>query len=87
MLAIATLHNILRKRCGQFYMPRGTVDNEDHDHSVNEGDWRNDPMNEVAPLQPTRSRNSSNSAKVTRNLLANYFSTQEGEVAWQYSKM
>lgn len=84
-IAIATLHNILRRVNGAAYMPSGTCDVEDNNFCVLPGVWR---MREnqtacLAGLNPTHSRNSSNKAKEMREKLADYFISEPGAVPWQ----
>lgn len=80
-LAIAALHNFLRKESGVQYLGIGSVDQEDADYNVISGEWRtNNPLDS---MQPTRVRNFSFEAKEIRDKMCAYFMSEEGSVPWQ----
>lgn len=83
--AIVALHNFLRKEGGPTYMGQGNVDMEDVNHSVVEGDWRNN-HNHMESLAPTRDRNPTTQAKENFDELSFYFADGAGRVPWQESK-
>lgn len=83
--AAVVLHNMLRERCGKNYIPTGSVDQEDDNHNVVEGNWRQeDALDRIDRCQP---RNVSFYAKEMRDRLARYFVQREGELPWQYEKI
>lgn len=85
IVAIATLHNILREVSGASYMPPGMCDIEDNHFCVQPGAWRVRSQH-TAPLDgmnTTQSRNASYTAKEMRDTLARYFVSPEGSVSWQ----
>lgn len=83
VLACTVLHNFLRRKCGASYMPQRSVDQEEEDHSVVNGLWRNEPP--LPSIEPTRIKNHSKYAGSVRNRMADYFLQKEGEVPWQYA--
>lgn len=83
--AVCILHNVLRKLCGQAYMPPGSFDSEDINYAVIPGDWREGMQMER--LRPTSARNHVKVAKDMRIKLTNYFMSEAGEVPWQYASM
>lgn len=85
VLSICVLHNMLRRKCGNAYMPPGTYDSEDADHNIIGGDWRHD---ETMPgLSAQQGRNFSYRAKRMREDMSHYFLSDEGEVQWQYARV
>lgn len=81
VLAATCLHNFLIKNQRMNYLTNGVADNEDFDHHVIHGTWREDQQ--LTGLQPTRNRNSACSAKAQRDALKEYFSSPLGAVPWQ----
>lgn len=79
--AVCILHNILRRLCGQSYMPPGSFDAEDINYEVIPGNWRDGEAMES--LRPTTARNHLRIAKETRLKLTNYFVSEAGAVPWQ----
>lgn len=82
-LASACLHNFLRERRSEAYMPPALADWEDADHRVNEGAWRRDGQGAMQSVQAGRARNSTLTAKQQRDLLRDYFVSPAGQVPWQ----
>ena len=82
ILAGVILHNFLRRRTPDTYIPPGALDEELEDHTFMPGAWRADP-----PLQSwttTGARNWTALAKLARLTFAAYFVSPEGEIPWQY---
>lgn len=79
--AICILHNILRKLCGQSYMPPGSFDTEDINYEIVPGTWRD--AEQLQSLRPTTSRNHLKIAKETRQKLTDYLVSEAGAVPWQ----
>ena len=84
VLACATLHNLLRREAGRVYLGQDTVDMEDVNGDINAGEWRG--VGELVPMRCTTTKNPTQVAKDQRERLMAYFSTPEGEVAWQYDR-
>ena len=82
VLAGLVLHNFLRERCGNMYIPPGAVDSEDANNQVVPGDRRR-VVHIAANLPASRNRNSSAQAKAARLDLAEYFMSAAGSVPWQ----
>lgn len=83
VLAAVALHNFLRIRSSDTYMPRGFVDQEDRDYNVVEGQWReNRQLDAVSGHQMVR--NHSMYVKEMRNAISRWCVSRDGEVAWQY---
>lgn len=79
--SICVLHNVLRRLCGQAYMPPGSFDGEDINYALVPGSWRDGE--ELAGLRPTTARNHLRIAKETREKLTKYFVSEAGQVPWQ----
>ena len=75
----------LRKHCGKHYMPANAVDREDSNHDTVPGAWRQRGPN-LPGLAPLSGRNTDIMAKRTRDKLADYFISKQGEVPWQYER-
>jgi hypothetical protein len=84
VLATVALHNFLRSRCGELYMPRGLADFEDKDHNLVPGQWRYQQENLDPVLGHQRVRNRPKTVKQLREDLCSWCLTREGEVSWQY---
>ena len=67
-LTCCVLHNYLRKKCFAYISAEEEVSEQD-------------PENQLTPLQRTVDRNSTNQAKLVREMFLDYFNG-EGEVAW-----
>ena len=85
VLAAAILHNLLRRRCGKNYIPAGSIDQEDVDHGLIPGEWRN--QYQLPKIPPPQGRNTPILAKQLRKRLSKYFMTPAGEVPWQYDSI
>lgn len=81
VLAICVLHNVLRRKCGNCYMPPGSYDADDVNYELIPGDWRG--AEELPGLPATAARNPAKVAKAMRNNLTGFFMTNEGSVPWQ----
>lgn len=79
-LAIAALHNFLWIESGANYITPTSVDHEDPNYVVVEGEWREG--DQLFPLAPN-ARKPQNAAKELRNDLAIYFNSPKGMVPWQ----
>lgn len=81
VFACLCLHNFLRQRRPDAYVPPGYVDTEDANHQLVEGAWRREGG--LQSVSMGRARNPSVEAKMQRDLLCNYFVTPAGSVSWQ----
>jgi hypothetical protein len=86
MTAVA-LHNFLRIRCGETYMPRGMFDSEDTDYNNVLGQWRSNQQQLDSVTGHQRVGHRSASVKLMRDDLAKWCLSKEGEVSWQYRKV
>lgn len=78
-LCCVTLHNLLRKRLGTAHT--AVADTEDADHNVVPGEWRKDfPLVDGDTLGGNRL---TKEAKLQRNYLSAYYSSEAGSVPWQ----
>lgn len=81
VLASCVLHNFLRRHATHAYLSNNIVDTELLDTGdIIPGDWRRE--NILDSLQPGYWRNSSQTAKDTRDAYKRYF-MQTGKVSWQ----
>lgn len=85
VLAIATLHNIMRKVSGAAYIPPGMCDGQGNSFCVQPGTWRIQDGNtlQMTGLRGAHARNATNDAKNMRDAIADYFVTDLGKVSWQ----
>ncbi|XP_063761709.1 uncharacterized protein LOC134879242 [Eleginops maclovinus] len=81
VFACMCLHNFLRQRRSDAYVPPGYVDTEDANHRLIEGAWRREGG--LQSVAMGRARNPSVEAKMQRDLLCSYFQTPAGSVSWQ----
>lgn len=79
-LACCYLHNFLRRKSSR-YIARESVDWEDANRDMHEGEWRAFQV-EFEKLLPTHQRNFSARAKFTREMFQKYFCSK-GMVPWQ----
>ena len=79
--ASCALHNLLRSRAEESYLPSGSIDMEDADHRLIPGAWRCDPQ--LSANRTTFRRNSSQDAKAQRDMLSKFFMSEAGQVEWQ----
>jgi hypothetical protein len=83
VLAAVVLHNYLRVRCCDTYMARGSIDQEDREFNVIQGQWRQDKqLDGVRGHQMIRNR--SMYIKDMRKAICNWCVSRFGEVPWQY---
>lgn len=80
-LAALSLHNFLREKTSEAYLPPAFVDTEDENHRVVPGAWRRD--GELASVAASRARNATATAKELRDQLKTYFLSPAGSVHWQ----
>lgn len=83
VITMCALHNFLRTRCAHTYMPLGSVDHEMQDHSIMQGQWRNERQLDRL-CRDHMVRNPSFLVKHMRLALAQWCVTKYGEVPWQY---
>lgn len=82
VLAACALHNYLIATAGDEYMPHGSVDSEDDiTHCVSLGSWRQSGSLESRGVP--HNQNPRFSAKMKREMLTSYFSSDAGKVSWQ----
>lgn len=80
-MAIVCLHNFLRKEDPSSYIGETSVDFEDTNHNVVQGDWRKG--GNLDRLQSTSIDKMDGSTKEQRDTLAHYFSSPAGSLPWQ----
>ena len=80
--AICVLHNFLRAKSPNVYMPPGTLDEEVGDNHFNPGSWRTEAT--LTELKRMSGRNATEYARNMRTRLTEYFVSPEGEQRWQY---
>lgn len=83
-LACCYLHNFLRHKSGR-YIAHGSVDWEDANYDVHDGEWRA-TQRDLAGLRPTFRRNMTERAKFVRETLQRYFCNR-GSVPWQLKRV
>lgn len=81
VLATCCLHNFLLDTQS---MPSGLVDQEDGDHNLIPGAWRNDRCI-VREFESRQYRNYTMNARLQREVLRQYFNSRVGRVSWQDS--
>ena len=82
VLAAVALHNYLRCKGPNAYMPPVAIDREDQSHEVLPGQWRTeDPLDDLVAVP---GQNYSSYIKRMRERLAVWCLSKNGEVAWQY---
>ena len=78
-IACCCLHNLLRD--AKAPLPRGLLDEEDAEHNLVAGTYRNE---QLVPGQTIAARHSgTHDAKALRDYLKDYYSSPAGAVAWQ----
>lgn len=81
IFACLCLHNFLRDRRSDAYLPPAYVDSEDGNHQLIESAWRREGI--LQPAQVGRARNPSVEAKRQRDRLCQYSVSPAGSVSWQ----
>ena len=81
-MASCVLHNFLRTQCSR-YMPPGSVDKENVDGTIIEGEWRHEE-GILTPLASQGTNTYPRSAKEVRDKYCKYFNNY-GQVSWQNS--
>lgn len=81
--AICALHNCLLSRNAQYMSSMTTIDSP---VSNNQEECRTEgiPESNMLPLEPHNSRSQAQEPKSVRNEFAEYFTSPEGEMEWQY---
>ena len=82
IMASCVLHNFLRTPCSR-YMPPGSVDKENVDGTIIEGEWRHEE-GILTPLASQGTNTYPRSAKEVRDKYCKYFNNY-GQVSWQNS--
>ena len=84
--ACIVVHNYLRVKESSVYCPSGFVDGEDGEGNVISGQWRRETEQDTGMQRPGQmgGNRSSWTAASVRDIFCDYFSTSDGEVAWQY---
>ncbi|KAK7133540.1 hypothetical protein R3I94_015428 [Phoxinus phoxinus] len=82
-MASLCIHNFLRERRSEAYTPPGFADWENEDHSLVEGTWRKQGSGSFQPAEQRGESDASDTAKIQRNLLCDYFVSPAGCVPWQ----
>ena len=85
VMACVALHNFLRVKCGNVYIPAGSVDWEDNNFNPVAGTWREEEfgLDSIGGRQHVGNR--SQHVKQMRNDLANWCVSRNGSVHWQYN--
>ena len=80
VLATVTLHNLIRRRYRQDH--HGLADEDDPDHQVVQGGWRNgDALTEMDNIQGGNS--ATRAGKKERLYLKSFYNSEAGAVPWQ----
>lgn len=80
VIACCCLHNILRKE--NPILRKGTVDQEDDQHNVIDGEWRERTLLVDGEVERYRNQGT-NQVKAMRDYLASYYNSPKGAVEWQ----
>ena len=81
VLAIITLHNLLKRQASEVYQPTGSVDRKNFSTgAVDEGFWRQ--FSGLEGMERHRGGNSSETSKKIREDFTKYF-MNEGAVSWE----
>ncbi len=80
-LAALCVHNFLREKASDVYLPSAFADTEDENHNVVPGAWRKD--RELSSVPVSNARNATTAAKKNRDSLKAYFLSPAGSVSWQ----
>lgn len=80
-LAALCVHNFLRKKASDVYLPSTFADVEDANHNMVPGAWRRD--GELPSVEASSARNATTVAKNQRDSLKAYFLSPAGSVSWQ----
>ncbi|KAG1934126.1 protein ALP1-like [Pimephales promelas] len=80
-LAALCVHNFLRKKASDVYLPSAFADVEDDNHNIVPGAWRRD--GELPSVAASSARNATTAAKNQRDNLKAYFLSPAGSVSWQ----
>ena len=85
VLCAIALHNFLRSRVPERYIPTGALDMENSNGVVNEGSWRHDVATiPFANVPNSRKRRQPRKAEEMRDQLCNYLNGP-GQVPWQWN--
>jgi len=80
-LAALCLHNFLRNKQSDAYLPPGLTDWVDENHQLHDGAWRQERTLQSVRLEAQR--NPTIAAKEQRDRLKGYFVSPAGCVPWQ----
>lgn len=85
--AAIALHNFLRTNESSVYCPPGFTDGEDGAGNVLEGEWRReaDSCTGIERIGHVGGNRYGRAASEVRDTYRHYFSSQEGELDWQYN--
>lgn len=79
--AICILHNFLRSRSPDLYIPPGSIDEQLPNNQFNPGTWRQEPT--LTELKRMSGHNAAEYARTMRDRLSNYFLSPQGQMSWQ----
>lgn len=82
-LASCVIHNFLRARRSESYVPPTLTDRETDDHEFIPGSWREEGQGVFHDVATSRARNPTQRAKELRDMMKEYFNSPEGQVSWQ----
>lgn len=82
-LTSCVIHNYLRARRSEPYVPPTFTDRETEDHEFIPGSWRDEGQGAFHDLSSNRARNPAQRTKDQRDIMKEYFNTPEGQVPWQ----
>ena len=87
VLATLALHNFLRVKVSNRYIPKGSVDNEDQLGRTRDGSWRTDDVASSLVVFPnSRKGRPAVKAEEMREILCEHFNGQ-GQVPWQWNTL
>ncbi|KAF7660047.1 hypothetical protein LDENG_00289300 [Lucifuga dentata] len=83
MMAAVCLHNFLRERQSDAYLPAGLTDWEDANHRLVEGTWRREGLGAMHPCPREAEQTPGFEDQEQRDTLKEYFMSPAGLVPWQ----
>ena len=83
VLAATGLHNYFQQIDNTHYTPAGFVDSEDKSGAVIEGEWRKLIDSNLQSARPIRNSHYAKNALQIREVLADFFLSENGSVSWQ----
>ena len=84
VLAATALHNYLQQTDHVRYTTAGFVDSEDKSGAIIEGQWRKLIDSNLQSVRPIRNSRYTKNALQIREVLANFFVSENGSASWQW---